>query len=177
MIYVGGLNVSQGQSWAENVAASVARNVPLTEAQRNLLIAELQDPKYKNLDTSTKLIELSKSTVGPGQIPRTECLPGEFMVVRSKASKVASSPSATAMQKVVWAQFQDPSLGMGSYDKIDLTSSDVRQGLDGCLAVGLITQEVYNLLLWQDAGRSASWVERTYGPGYVLMPSDIEGLD
>lgn len=177
MIYVGGLNNNSMQSWGELVGLSIATNVALTDSQRLLLITELQNPKYVGLNTSQKLVELSKSTTEPGQMPRQYVTPGEFMVIRSLASQIANSPGASVQQKAVWAQFGDPSLSMGSYDAVYLTRSSVRGGLDACLLVGLIGQNDYNTLLWVDANRTAGWAERTYGAGYVLMPSDLEALD
>lgn len=164
------------QSWAEIVAAAVSNDAPLTEGQRNLLITELAKPKYAGLPTAVKLFELSKSETLPGLMPRQYCTPVVFMVVRSRASKAACSPQATVQQKAVWAQFGDASLGMGNYDAVDLTLPDVRGGLDACLATGLISPSDYNSLLWEDSIRTAGWVERTFGAGYVLLPSDLEGL-
>lgn len=176
MIYVGNLNLDQGHSEAEAVAAAIANNVPLTVGQVALLTTELLDPKYSGVSLAAVMIELSKSTYGAGEMPRPYCTPGEFMVVRSRASKIANAPGATAPQTAVWAQFADPSASMSDYESIDLTLADVRGGLDACLAVGLISENDYNALIWQDSPRTVGWVEATFGPGYVLMPSDLEGL-
>ena len=53
-------------------------------------------------------------------MPRTECPPGDFMVIRSRTAKVANAPNASVMQKAVWAQFADASIGIETHGDLGM---------------------------------------------------------
>ena len=115
--------------------------------------------------------ELSTSDSIVGTMPRTECDPGIFQVVCATASSRANA--GTAQQKAVWGMVSDPSNRAGYFERVSLLSPSIRGGLDACLNAGLLTAGEFNELVWEDSSRDAGWVEKTFGAGYALLPTDI----
>lgn len=176
------VSATSGFSIAEQLTMCYVNNVPLTNSQRSLLQEELGKPKYAGLSNSARLVELSKSESIPGSMPRASSPPGAFAVLVAKAALIADAldgqgqPSASAPQLYVWSQFRAAAAAVCNQDSVDLYRADVRGGLGACLVVGLVSQEDYDSMVWEDSTRTASWTETTLGPASMLLLSDLEDL-
>lgn len=174
MIYVGGISKSRttgSTSTAEDFAVALSNPIALSAGQLASVKAEILRRGIQAQPVGVILVELSKSASVVGTMPRTECDPGIFQVVCATASSRANA--GTAQQKAVWSMVSDPSIRAGYFEKVSLLSASIKSGMDACLSAGLLTQGEYNDLMWEDSSRDAGWVEKTFGTGYTLLPTDI----
>lgn len=175
MIYLGDFgNLGDDRTHAERLAVAPRRT--LTDSEKAKIAAEIEARGLKGQTAAVVVVELVKSSMTPGLMPRVWLDSGAFASLRSKVAAAAKKSSATAQQKAVWEAFSDPSASMSDMDAVDLTVFATREALDACLAVGLINQDLYNAVMFEDSGRTMGWCDANIAHNWALEPSDLEGL-